>query len=301
MDYFGDVPLSHEFNEQGVQKKNQSGPDFHALVATIKRAIDDGRLRVPSFPENLVKLREALDKPDSSIRNLAQLAHTDPVLANRIFAIAQSAAYALNTDQQSLLKVMQRLGMNVIRSTIYNHCLAQLFNDKRFKRVESVANFVRNRSLEIAGIAYALSKKYRIEDSSLALLSGLFHNVGALVILSWLSQSPSHKLSEKEQKSLILYGQYQLAGRVLERWRIPETLRRVIMAGEMSVETHDQQNIYVHLISIARWVSRILRNQKTIEDPPLSSLALFNLDVDQVLQDKDDLLMEMIRIIQLIR
>ncbi|NVJ50861.1 MAG: HDOD domain-containing protein [Gammaproteobacteria bacterium] len=275
--------------------------DYQKLVSDIARAADSGRIRIPSFPENLIKLKEALNNPEISVRYLAQLVHTDPVLANRIFAIAQSAAYQLNTEQDNLLKVMQRLGMNVIRGAIYNHCLAQLFNDRQYKRVEVVASFVRNRSLEVAGIAYAITKRYDLDDPSLALLSGLFHNVGALVILNWLSQNTSRQLTEKEQKALVVYGQYKFADRVLEKWQIPETLRRVISAGEDSVDTFDERNRFVHLVNVARWVSRILRSQKTIEDPPLSSLALFNLDVDEVLQDKDVLLKEMIRVIQLMR
>ncbi|NVJ60956.1 MAG: HDOD domain-containing protein [Gammaproteobacteria bacterium] len=275
--------------------------DYAQLVNKIHKAVDDGRIRLPSFPENLIKVRDALNDPETSIRTLAQLVHSDSVLAGRIYAVAGSSAYALDTEKLSLVSIMSYLGLNMIRSTIYNHCLSQLFNDRRFKRVEDVVSFVRNRSLELAGIAYAISKRYRAEEPSLALLSGLFHNVGALVIVSWIAQTGGQGLDVKEQKTLVIKGQHSFADRILENWSVPEHLKRVIQAGESEVDAGDERDKYVHLIAVARWVSRILRNPKTIEDPPMTSLKLFNIDVDQVLLDKDEILADMIKIIQSIR
>jgi HD-like signal output (HDOD) protein len=275
--------------------------NYQVIIKDINRAIDDGRLRLPSFPENLIKIREALNNPNTSMKILAQLVHSDAALANRIYSLANSSAYALNTEQMSLLNIMTMLGLNLIRTTAYNYCLSQLFADRRFRRIEQVASFVRNRSLEIAGLNYALSKRYRIGDPSLALLSGLFHNVGALVVMSWLVQNPSAGLDNKQQKALVLSGQYQFSKRVMAEWKVPESLKRVVEAGEASLDTHDDNNLYAHLVEVSRWMSRILRNSKTIEDPPLSSLALFGLDVDQLLMDKDLILSDMIRIIQTIR
>ncbi len=277
------------------------GKDYQALIQQIHSAIDNDRLRLPSFPENLMKIREALNDPDVSVRRLAQLIHTDPVLASRIYAIANSAAFGINTDSSSLLHVMQKLGMNMVRNAIYNFCLSQLFSDRRFIRIQEVATFVRNRSLEVAGVTHALSKRYSIEDPAVALLAGLFHNVGALVILGWLAQNPSKCPDKQDQKALILVGQIQFSRRVVETWRIPDALKRVIAADQESLKTHDDANRYVHLLEIALWVIRILRNTKTIEQPPSSSLALFNLDVDDLLKDKDEIMADMIKIIQAIR
>ena len=275
--------------------------DYTQLVQKIHKAVDDGRIRLPSFPQNLIKVRDALNDPETSIRTLAQLVHSDSVLAGRIYAVANSSAYALDTEKMSLVSIMSYLGLNMIRSTIYNHCLSQLFNDRRFKRIEDVVSFVRNRSLELAGIAYALAKRYKIGEPSHALLSGLFHNVGALVIISWIAQNSGQGLKSKEQKALVLKGQYSFAERILENWNVPEYLKRVIEVGENAIDSTDEIDKYVHVVAIASWVSRILRNSKTIEDPPMASLELFKLDVDQILLDKDDILADMIKIIQTIR
>ncbi len=275
--------------------------NYQIIIKEINRSIDDGRLRLPSFPENLIKIREALNNPNTSMKTLAQLVHADVALASKIYSIANSSAYGLRTENMSLLNIMTMLGLNMIRTTIYNYCLSQLFADRRFKRIEQVATFVRNRSLEIAGLNYAVSKRYRVGDTSLALLSGLFHNVGAMVVMSWLAQNPSCNLDAKQQKALVLTGQYQFSKRVMSEWKVPESLKRVIEAGETVLDTHDDNNLYAHLVEVSRWVSRIMRSAKTIEEPPVNSLALFGMDVDQVLMDKDDILTDMIKIIQTIR
>ncbi len=271
------------------------------IIEKIQAAVDAGRVRLPSFPDNLIKIRAALNEPEVSVRKLAQLIHTDPVLANRVYSLASSAAYGINTENTTLLSVMQKLGVLMVRTTIYNHCLAQLFNDRRFSSIEETAAHVRNRSLEIAGLCFATSKAYRVADSSTALLSGLFHNVGALVILSWLAQHPNLELAVKEQKALITLGQYRFSKQVVEQWNIPDNLKRVVQAGCTILKTSDDENIYAHLVEIAMWVSRLLHNSKTIEDPPNSSLALFNIDIDDVLRDKEDILAEAVRVIQVLR
>jgi HD-like signal output (HDOD) protein len=275
--------------------------NYQVIIKDINRAIDDGRLRLPSFPENLVKIREALNNPNTSMKTLAQLVHADAALANRIYALANSSAYALDTGKLSLLNIMTMLGLNLIRTTIYNYCLSQLFADRRFKRIDQVASFVRNRSLEIAGLNYAISKRYRIDDSNLALLAGLFHNVGALVIMSWLVQNPSAALDVKQQKSLVISGQYQFSKRVMAEWKVPESLKRVVEAGETSLDTHDDNNRFAHLVEVSRWMSRVLRNTRANDEPPVSSIALFGLSVEQLLADKEAILSEMIRVIQTIR
>ncbi len=266
----------------------------------MKLAVEQGRLRLPSFPENLLKIREALNDPDVSVRHLAQLIHTDPVLASRIYAIANSAAFNINTENTSLLHVMQKLGMNMVRNAIYNYCLSQLFSDRQFSRIHEVASVVRNRSLEVGGVSYALSKRYRVEDPALALLAGLFHNVGALVILGWLAQNISRCPDVSDQKAIIIMGQSEFSKLVVESWQIPDSLKRVI-GSEQPLKTNDDNNRYAHLVEVGRWIIRILKNAKTIEEPPLSSLALFNLEVDQILQDKDEIMSDMVKIIQSVR
>lgn len=275
--------------------------NYQIIIKEINRSIDDGRLRLPSFPQNLIKIREALNNPNTSVQKLAQLVHSDVALANKIYTIAGSSAYGLKTENMSLLNIMTMLGFNMIRTTIYNYCLSQLFADRRFKRIEEVASFVRNRSLEIAGLNYAVSKQYRVAEPSLALLAGLFHNVGALVVISWLAQNPSSNLDVKQQKALVLSGQYHFSKRVMAEWQVPESLKRVVEAGETELDTRDDDNRYAHLVEVSRWISRILRRSKTIEDPPVNSLALFGLEVDQVLMGKDDIIADMVKVIQSIR
>lgn len=276
-------------------------PNYRIIIKDIHRAIDSGRLRLPSFPQNLIKIREALNNPQTSMQTLARLVHADVVLANKVYSIAGSSAFGLRTDNMSLHTVMTMLGLNMIRTTVYNYCLSQLFADRRFKSIEQVAAFVRNRSLEIAALNYTISKRYRVVDPSLALLAGLVHNVGALVVISWLAQNPSRNLSVKQQKVLVLSAQYQFSKRVMSEWQVPEALKRVVEAGESELDTKDVNNQYAHLVELAAWIGRKLRCTKSSDNPPLKSLALFGLDVDKILKDKDDIIADMVKVIQTIR
>ncbi len=276
--------------------------NYPVIIKEIERALDQGIIPMPSFPENLMKIREALNNPNVSIKQLAQLVHTDAVLANRVFAIAKSAAFNMQTDNMSLLHIMQKLGLNMIRTAIYNHCLSQLFADRRFKRIEASSQFVRNRSLEIAGISYALSKNFKVGDPSVALMAGLFHNIGALIILSWLARFPAKIQEAKDQKALIVYAQQYFSKKIMEFWRVPEYLKRVVESGEET--TNDNQNNlkYLHLVNLSRYMSAVFRNS-TNADKQFSEASAnqLNISKSKLNDEKENLMKQMIMIIQSIR
>ncbi|MEE4244996.1 MAG: HDOD domain-containing protein, partial [Kangiellaceae bacterium] len=235
-----------------------------------------------------------------TLKTLAQLIHSDPVLASKIFALANSAAYSINTKDMSLLHIMQMLGFNIIRSTIYNYCLSQLFADRRFKRIDEAAQFVRNRSLEIAGLNYAIAKHCGMKDTSMGLLAGLFHNVGALAILNWLAQNPS-VLTPKEQKALIVTGQHEFAAETIEDWRVPESMLRVILIGDKSITSNDDEDIFVHLVAISRWFSRVTRNSSNAGDAPTMSLKSLGTSEESILESRHDIMSDMVKVVQTLR
>lgn len=289
-------------------------PEQQAIFDDIHRQVDEGRLRLPSFPRNLIKIRMALNDPNISIEQLTRIVHHDATLVNRFYSLARSAAFSLDTENLTLFRILRMLGLNTIRSIVYNYCLSQLYSARKLKKVEELSLFVRNRSLEIAGLNYSVSKMYELEDAPTALLCGLLHNVGALVIISWLANT-SEVLTLKEQKALVVMGQQAFTERVAASWELPNAIQQAVVANGhdhqksefqekskfQEKSNYQQASTYHYIMDVSRWLSRVFRNSSQVNSMPHVAIEGLSLDPDQLLTSKSDVMAEMIRVIQTIR
>ncbi|PWK53306.1 HDOD domain-containing protein [Pleionea mediterranea] len=272
-------------------------PEQQAIFDDIHLQVDEGRLRLPSFPRNLIKIRMALNDPNISIEQLTRIVHHDATLVNRFYSLARSAAFSLDTENLTLFRILRMLGLNTIRSIVYNYCLSQLYSARKLKKVEELSLFVRNRSLEIAGLNYSVSKIFELEDAPTALLCGLLHNVGALVIISWLANTTEVSLTLKEQKTLVVMGQQDFTERVAASWELPTSIQQAVVAKA----SDSQAASYLHIMEVSRWLSRVYRNSSQVNSMPHDAITGLKLDPDHLLTSKNDIMAEMIRVIQTIR
>src|SRR5690606_9336911 len=76
----GPVPLPLQRLETSLRLRN---------VVALIRGIEG----LPTLPETVARVRQAMAEPGSSIEDVAQIVNTDPPLAARVLRVANSAAY----------------------------------------------------------------------------------------------------------------------------------------------------------------------------------------------------------------
>jgi putative nucleotidyltransferase with HDIG domain len=199
---------------------------------------------LPVIPEVATKvLNLAEDGLDISFKELENIIKIDPGLTAKILKIANSALYARQKEIESLQKAITLLGFNNIKSLVLLVIAAKFFQKE--KNTEFYQLFWKHSIITSFMAKTFMIKCNRIENSELAFIAGLLHNIGRAVLfkadsnkyIKAVEQSENNKtwIEEYEEK---LFGtnHREIGAALFKKWNFPETFIDVALE-------HDSLNI----------------------------------------------------------
>jgi HD-like signal output (HDOD) protein len=191
------------------------------FVEGLAAELNRGELRLPSFPEAVLRIRKALQDEGCTTDRLARIAASDQVLAGRLFQLANSALMQRGGGKATDLRTaIQRLGFAMVRNAAISVAIEQLVQARGLGRSVKPVKELWRRSTRVAALSYVLAKHFTRLNPDEAFLAGLLHNVGKLYILIRSSQE-SNVLPEDE--SAALDGWHGTIGRlIIEHWGFSE-------------------------------------------------------------------------------
>jgi HD-like signal output (HDOD) protein len=153
-------------------------------VAEILRNITS----LPTLPDVAMKVLEMSERPDVSMRSIGDIVERDPVIATRLLKLVNSPFYGIRREVTSIHQALLILGLSSLRNLVLSSSMTDLFNS-----AGSVGSFDRRElwrhSIATAIAARSLAAKTRLADSDVAFTAGLIHDVGKIVIYSFLKVS----------------------------------------------------------------------------------------------------------------
>ena len=101
-----------------------------ALISKIKEEHKSGRLILPSLPEIVVRVRQAVNDDDVNLGNVVKLIQLDPSLTARLVQIANSPLYRSRQPVENCLMAVNRLGLKTTRDLVTCLVLNNIFNSE---------------------------------------------------------------------------------------------------------------------------------------------------------------------------
>ncbi|MEO0347571.1 MAG: HDOD domain-containing protein, partial [Pseudomonadota bacterium] len=99
-----------------------------AFLQLLSKELTLGQIRLPSFPDAVIQIRDALEQEDCDINRITELASLESVLASRLMQSANSAFYnATNRTICDLKQAVMRLGLNEVRNMAIALAVEQIF------------------------------------------------------------------------------------------------------------------------------------------------------------------------------
>lgn len=141
--------------------------------------------RLPPLPQLLVQLLQTLDEEAADVGSIGSLVRQDPALADRILAVANSAAFANGRKLASIDECLVRLGLRVVRSLATCLAVQQMFAENSRLTDIDLSDFWRH-SLLTAELAQSFCREAGCARSDEAYLAGLLHDAGELILLTAL-------------------------------------------------------------------------------------------------------------------
>jgi putative nucleotidyltransferase with HDIG domain len=221
------------------------------ILATVKS--------VPSLPSVVMKLRKYLNDPEVSFDELAKVIQYDPGLTANVLQLANSAYFGWSGTISSIKGAISRLGTNRIFQMVLCMSVAPLVS-KPIKGYDMDAGSLWEHSIAVAVCAEQLAKKLKMEEASDAFTAGLLHDMGKVVLGTFVEVDDqpireiveSDSLAFNEAERMVLGVDHaEVAAVLLEDWQLPaDVVASARWHHEPNHAGEDYQNM-VDLVHVA--------------------------------------------------
>jgi len=197
-----------------------------ALKAKILRSL----VNLPPMPHIILKARDILADPESSLKDLAKVIETDQAMVAKVLTLANSAYYGVSGMISSIPHASVLLGQRTLGQMITISASSALLS-KKLRGYETEPDDMWKHSLACAFAAKriaGLSNEEMVED---AFTAGLLHDAGKIILDPYVfsyqkefKQFDSQKrrpLFETE-KAIIGFDHAEIMSRACRLWRFPE-------------------------------------------------------------------------------
>lgn len=190
------------------------------FVQELLHDLEQDRFELPTLPEVALRVRDAVERDDTSARQIAELIGTDAALSARLIQVVNSPLYRSSRPIDSLPHAVSRLGNSLVRNLVTSLVMKQMFQattdflDRRLRALWE-------HNVEVASIARMLAQGIPDVSPDQAMLAGLLHDVGALPILTRAEDNPRLLGDMITLDRLVAEYHPRIGARILESWGFP--------------------------------------------------------------------------------
>lgn len=162
---------------------------------TLQRIADEAAAGNLSFQTNAtvaLRIRQLLDDPDCHIDEAARLVQTEPVLAARVVAIANSVVFNRSGREISDVRTaVARLGFRTVRTLATGLVTRQLAGASADPAHRALTERLWEHTAHVAALAHVLARRVTRQDPDAAMFAGIVHEVGGFYLLSRIDDPAS--------------------------------------------------------------------------------------------------------------
>lgn len=161
-----------------------------ALKCIVAQA-NQGDLVFPANVAASLKLQQTIDDPDCSVDTAAKLVLNEPLLAAKVVAIANSAAYNRGSDVTNVKAAISRLGFRTLRAIVSSLVIKQLAGTSKNPDIQLMTNRLWQHTAEVAALSQVIARRVTRLDPDTALFAGIVHEVGNFYLFSRAEEFPA--------------------------------------------------------------------------------------------------------------
>jgi putative nucleotidyltransferase with HDIG domain len=205
------------------------------------------------LPEVVLKAQNLMHDPNSRFDDLADIIETDQEITRNILNVANSAYYSLKNEVCSIKQACLILGLDVIAEIVMAAGTSTLFG-KALQAYCMNPRELWQHSLSTALGSRKIAEAIRPSLASEAYLSGLFHDVGKLVLdehifsrndafKDFLGNSPDPHF--EAEKQILGFNHTEVAAELCKKWKFPRAVTRAIRHHHHLNPDHDDDLAFI--------------------------------------------------------
>lgn len=196
---------------------------LHRIVAELA----GGEPTFPSSAQVAMQIREALDDPDCPLDQAVRLIQSEPLLAARVVAMANSAA--LNPYGREISDVrgaLARIGFRTARSLATALLAHQLAGGLGNPALRALADQLWEHTAHVASLAQILARRVTHVDPEAAMFAGILHEVAGFYLLWRANDLP--ELTGDDFAAWVNGGEAEVGQALLAHLKVPDSVKEAI-------------------------------------------------------------------------
>jgi HD-like signal output (HDOD) protein len=217
----------------GVAPVLETSAPSTAPGRALKRQALGALGKLPPFSPILNKLLATLAGEDISFSKLSELIEKDAVIAGNLLHLSNSALFARANHIASVRHALAILGVDKMRNAVLGMSISRMWNSVKVSAGWSMARFNMH-SASVAILSDLMAQRLPVNDPEGAFVSGLFHDLGRLLIAMGLPVEFERLVHRHENSNLswieceqeiLGFTHPELSAEALAGWKLPETIQ----------------------------------------------------------------------------
>jgi len=211
-----------------------SQDEHFKFVQTLASDLNSKEIKLPSFPDVVMRIRAALDDPDTTGQDLAKVLSNDAVLASRILIFANSTYHnPAGIKIEGLDAAVGRVGFEKVRTAAISYAVEQLYASEDLAPLKNELRKTWSDGLRLAALAEVIARHCTELDGDSAFVAGLLNRIGVLYIFTKYAEYPSLLQDPKARQELIDEWAAPIGESIVANWNFSKEIQHTLNPDEI--------------------------------------------------------------------
>lgn len=249
--------------------------DSSEFYIELKDQIVGGQLQLPGMPDIVQRIQRAINNPDLNTADVAKIIQTDIPLSGRIIQVANSPLYQGVSPVEHCQGAVTRLGMKAVRNLVTSFAVRGLYLNKN-NATRKYFEALWKHAVKISAISFTLARITPGFDPERAMLAGLVHDIGELLILQYAESNKALLENKALLNKFIQRFKHKLGAIILKQWRFENDLILVALESENWYRDSEEKASYVDIVIISHLLEYHIQNRLPEGLNDLTELPAYN-------------------------
>jgi HD-like signal output (HDOD) protein len=248
----------------------ENDSDDNALALSLYQDLIADRITLPSLPEVAQRIQQVYADENIDAERVSAILMLDPAISAKLIKIANSPVYQGLSATQTLQAAIVRLGLGVTYKQVMAYAVNELFRGQSGS-ISKRMNELWTHSRRVAAISRVLAKTTGLFDPEEAMLAGLTHDLGVIVILEYIQKfhdsEPDQELIERTVQTM----RPQITGLLMRKWNFSAEVAKVAEECENWFRNPRDEADLCDLVLIAQ-CHAMMGSDRMSQIPPITTL-----------------------------